>query len=182
MLRKKLSTRKQNLLQRKAGGRLYFFLVGLAFFITLVFSFGVTGDSLVTSIGNISIGGGGSISIGGGGSVSGGSSSNIQPGCGSGNCLAPPAPAAYSDGIATEDSLKSTILKWVNFFLGFFSLLAMIALIFAGFLYVTSAGNDEQAQKAKKIIIWVVIGIIVVLIAYVLVNSLISFGPKGQEP
>lgn len=106
--------------------------------------------------------------------------SNQQPGCDGDNCLIVPNPNEYG-GIAGNVSLREAIIKWTNFFLGFLALIAMIALIFAGFLYVTAAGNSEQADKAKKIIIWVVLGIIVILIAYALVNTLITTGPKGDD-
>ncbi len=66
------------------------------------------------------------------------------------------------------------IAGWTNFVLPFISVLAIAALIYAGFLYITGLGNDEQIQKAKKIIIWVVIGIIVILSAYAIVNTVLS--------
>lgn len=103
-----------------------------------------------------------------------------QPGCGESNCLVAPDASEYH-GISTESSFRQSIIKWTNFFLGFLALVAMIALIYAGFLYVTAAGNDEQAGKAKKIIIWVVSGIIVILLAFALVNTLIETGPTGSD-
>ena len=126
-----------------------------------------SGGGIDLDIGNTSI------SIGGGGD-------DTQPGCGSSNCLTVPD-ADNLPGIAFEGSLREMILKWVNFFLGFLGLIAMIALIYAGFLYVTSLGNDEQAKKAKNIIIWVVLGIIIILLAFALVNTLITTGPTGSD-
>jgi amino acid transporter len=103
-----------------------------------------------------------------------------QPGCDGSNCLSVPDSSIYK-GIAGEVNLRQSLINWTNFFLGFLSLIAMIALVFAGFLYVTSMGEDEQATKAKKIIMYVVIGIIVILIAYALVNTLIEDGPTGSD-
>lgn len=112
----------------------------------------------------------------------GGSGGTTQvPGCSSKNCLIVPSAGAYH-GIAEETSLYQAIKDWTNFFLGFFALIAMIAIIFAGFMYVTARGEQEQVEKAKKTIIYAVIGIIVVLLAYVIVNSLITYGPQGGEP
>ena len=109
-----------------------------------------------------------------------GGGSGDQPGCGGGDCLVVPGSSEY-DGIADESSFRQALITWTNFFLGFLALVAMIALIFAGFLYITAAGNEEQAGKAKKIIIWVVVGIIVILLAYALVNTLIEKGPTGSD-
>ena len=103
-----------------------------------------------------------------------------QPGCGGSNCLVAPDISEYS-GLAGETSFLNALIIWTNFFLGFLSVVAMIALIYSGFLYVTAAGNDEQANKAKKIIIWVVVGIVVILLAYALVNTLIEKGPTGSD-
>lgn len=119
-----------------------------------------------------------SVDVGVGDSAVGGS--NQRPGCSGDSCLTVPAPGDYG-GIAVNVSLREAIIKWTNFFLGFLALIAMVALIFAGFLYVTAGANAEQADKAKKIIVWVVIGILVILLAYALVNTLITTGPKGSD-
>lgn len=124
--------------------------------------------SLGVSTSNLSIG----VQTGGG--------SASQPGCDTSNCLTVPSTDSYK-GITNLTGLRQAILNWVNFALGFLSLIAMIALIYAGFLYVTSMGEDEQAGKAKKIIIYVVIGIVVILLAYALVNTLIEDGPTGSD-
>ncbi|MCK5472315.1 hypothetical protein KAI54_03970 [Candidatus Gracilibacteria bacterium] len=72
------------------------------------------------------------------------------------------------------------ITGWTNFMLPFVGALAIAALVYAGFLYLTAAGNEEQTGKAKKIIIWVVIGIIVIFSAYAIVNTLLeSDSSKG---
>lgn len=74
----------------------------------------------------------------------------------------------------TSRSAIEMITGWTNFLLPFVSALAIAALIYAGFLYITAAGNNEQSEKAKKIIIWVVIGIILILSAYAIVNTLVT--------
>lgn len=105
-----------------------------------------------------------------------------QPGCGGNDCLVAPDPDEYAGiVISGTTTFRAAILKWTNFFLGFLALIAMIFLIYAGFLYVTAMGNDDQAKKAKNIIVWVVVGIIVIMIAYALVNTLITTGPTGRD-
>ena len=111
---------------------------------------------------------------------SGGGGNATQPDCGSSDCLTVPGTGEYK-GISTLSSLREAILTWTNFFLGFLALIAMLALIYAGFLYVTTLGNEEQAKKAKNIVAWVVIGIIVIFLAYALVNTLITTGPTGSD-
>lgn len=66
------------------------------------------------------------------------------------------------------------ITGWTNFVLPFVGVIAIAALVYAGFLYITAAGNEEQTKKAKNIIMWVVIGIIIIFSAYAIVNTLLS--------
>ena len=109
-----------------------------------------------------------------------GASTGSAPGCGSTNCIGVPSTGSYA-GIAEDTSLRSAIQNWTNFALGFLSLIAMIALIYAGFQYVTARGEADQADNAKRGIIYVTVGIIVIMLAYALVNTLIVGGPAGGD-
>ncbi len=61
-----------------------------------------------------------------------------------------------------------------NFVSGFITFFAILSIIYAGFLYVTSAGEQENIDKAKKIIFNAVIGLVVAAAAYAIVNTLIA--------
>ena len=74
----------------------------------------------------------------------------------------------------TYSSAVGMLAGWTNFVLPFVSLLAIAAIIYAGFLYITALGNDEQVGKAKDIILWVVVGIVVILSAYAIVNTVLG--------
>jgi len=76
--------------------------------------------------------------------------------------------------ISKERSLKQLIIYWMNFALSLTAVLAVIALVWAGILYITDLGDGSNQQKAKKVIQYVLIGIIVILGSYGLVNSLIQ--------
>lgn len=71
-------------------------------------------------------------------------------------------------------SALGMIAGWTNFVLPFVSVLAIAALVYAGFLYITAMGNEDQTSKAKNIIVWVVIGIVIIVSAYALVNTVMS--------
>jgi hypothetical protein len=52
-------------------------------------------------------------------------------------------------------------------------------LMIGGFLYVTSAGNEEQSEKGKKILINSIIGLVVIIMSYAIVrvvSSLVTLG------
>jgi hypothetical protein len=52
-----------------------------------------------------------------------------------------------------------------NFLIGIAIVITPIIIIYAGFLYITAAGNEEKVKTAQKVIIWALIGFALVLIA-----------------
>lgn len=83
-------------------------------------------------------------------------------------------------GISTEDSVILVALGWIDFALPFAGLLAFVGLVYAGFLYVTAFGNEEQASSAKNIVFWVALGLILIFSAYAIVSTLIGASTAGE--
>lgn len=73
-------------------------------------------------------------------------------------------------GVAGTADFSDLILKYVNFALPFLALAAFAGFVYAGFLYVTAYGNDEQLQKAKKILIYAVVGLVLVILSFSIVQ------------
>lgn len=71
-------------------------------------------------------------------------------------------------GLGTAD-LASTVVKIVQWVLGFLGLIAVIMILYGGFVWMTAGGNEEKVASAKKIISAAVIGLIVVLLAWAIV-------------
>lgn len=63
----------------------------------------------------------------------------------------------------------TSIIRLILVFLG---PIAIAFTIYAGFMYLTSFGNDEGNQKAKRMIIGGVTGVIIVFAAYAIVNTI----------
>lgn len=76
--------------------------------------------------------------------------------------------------VSRERNLKELIIGWTNFLLSITAILAVVALVWAGFLYVTAFGDDSRMETAKKIVIWVVGGILLILGAYAIVNTVMQ--------
>lgn len=53
--------------------------------------------------------------------------------------------------------------------------LALVAIVIAGIYYLISQGNDEDAGKAKKILLYIAIGSAIISAAYGIVSGLIRF-------
>jgi PKD repeat protein len=83
--------------------------------------------------------------------------------------------------IGKNTSMRGFILNILNFTLSFLGIIGVAAVVYAGFLYVTSGVDDGNVEKAKNIVIYAVIGILVVLVSYALVNTLIKNAPTGGE-
>jgi len=70
--------------------------------------------------------------------------------------------------LGTAD-LETTVIRIVQWVLGFLGLVAVIMIIYGGVIWMTAGGNDEKVAKAKKIITRAVIGLIIVLISWAIV-------------
>lgn len=88
-------------------------------------------------------------------------------------------PAAIAGATGGEGDIRSLIGTILNFFLGFLGFVATIMIIYGGILYVTSAGNEENVQKAKKILLYAIVGIVIILISFALVNTILGAGLGG---
>jgi len=73
-----------------------------------------------------------------------------------------------------KDELPDLILKIVNAALILVGVLALAAIAYGGFLYITAAGDEKQIGKAKIILTYSIIGIIVIGVAAALVNFVID--------
>ena len=68
----------------------------------------------------------------------------------------------------------------VNYFLTFLGIVAVIMIIYGGITYVTAAGQDEGIGNAKKIIMYALVGIIIILLSFAIVNTILGAG-TGTE-
>ncbi|MBP9773462.1 MAG: hypothetical protein KBD00_02400 [Candidatus Peribacteraceae bacterium] len=80
-------------------------------------------------------------------------------------------------GIITNRGLREMILSVLAVVLDYVTLFAMITVISAGLYLIFSNGDEGSKDKAKKIIIYTVIGLVVIVLSRVIVvfaNSLLS--------
>jgi Type IV secretion system pilin len=70
----------------------------------------------------------------------------------------------------------------VNTLLFLLGVVAVIAIIIGGFRYATSNGDAGQIKAAKDIILYAVVGLVVAILAYAIVNFVIStFGTAAGK-
>lgn len=79
-------------------------------------------------------------------------------------------------------SILSIIGNLMGWLLALVGMIAIIGFVIAGILYLTSAGDEEQIERAKKAMLYSIIGVVVALIGLVIifaVDTLLSGGFFG---
>lgn len=80
--------------------------------------------------------------------------------------------AASTDLSDTDPrTMAASLIKVV---LGFLGILAVIIILIGGFKWMTAAGNDDQIDEARKIIIAGIIGLVIILAAWGIANFVLT--------
>ena len=78
----------------------------------------------------------------------------------------------------TDTSVSTVIRNVVNVLLYLLGAAAVIVIVIAGIMYVTSAGETANVTRAKNMLLYAVIGLVIALLAYAIVNFVIArFAP-----
>ncbi|MFA6428265.1 MAG: pilin [Candidatus Buchananbacteria bacterium] len=85
--------------------------------------------------------------------------------------------------IYTETDLMTIILNVIRWFLSLLTFIAVLMIIYGGFLWMTSRGNQDQIDKAKQVLKNTVIGLILILSSLIIVSFIVGWWTGGwQEP
>ena len=68
-------------------------------------------------------------------------------------------------------SLFNIINATMQWLLGILGFIAVIGFVIAGILYLTAAGNESQAEKAKNAMTYSIIGVIVALVGFIVLKA-----------
>lgn len=69
-------------------------------------------------------------------------------------------------GLSSEGNLGSIVGKIISAALSLVGIIFLILMVYAGLMWMTAQGKDEQIEKAKKIIIGSLIGLFITVSAY----------------
>ena len=88
-----------------------------------------------------------------------------------------PGPTAGSSGI--QNPLKPEISTFSAFLKTLLDIIitiavpiVVLAIVYSGFLFVTAQGNETKLEKAKKVIVWTLIGGVLILGAQVVATAI----------
>lgn len=98
------------------------------------------------------------------------------------NVFDPDSGAACTDDAAAKtdickagktDKLQGYVKPIINIILYILAVVAVIVIIIGGFMYVVSGGDSATITKAKNTILYAVIGLVVAILAYAIVNFVV---------
>lgn len=81
-------------------------------------------------------------------------------------------------GVSASDTgeIREGILSVLDIILGFMALIAVIVVVIAGIRLVVSQGEEQEKDKAKKTILYAIIGLVVILFAQAIVGFIQDVG------
>ena len=83
-------------------------------------------------------------------------------------------PIGGVSGAQTLTGPTGLIYRVISLLLFVAGALAVFFVIIGGYQYITSAGNEEAAEKGKKTLLNAIIGIVVIVMAYVIINVVVN--------
>ena len=89
---------------------------------------------------------------------------------------------AKPGGVVDVSTANGLIMNIAEFLLSFLAILAVLMIIVSGVMYITSAGDKNQVDKAKSILLYAIIGLIIALFGYAIVYVIgRGLGASGSD-
>jgi len=86
-------------------------------------------------------------------------------------------------GISNITDADEFIIGITNFILSFVAVIAVLMLVYGGYLWIIDQGDGSLAEKSRKTIAAAVIGILIIISAYTIVNTVIALeGNRENDP
>lgn len=81
------------------------------------------------------------------------------------------------------DKIDTCILRVVNYVLGLAGVLALAAIVYGGFMYITAAGNQDRIEAGKHAVFYSVVGLVVIALSYAILTFVFtSLGGGNNLP
>lgn len=75
-----------------------------------------------------------------------------------------------ASGLATDTDIADVIVRVVNILLALVAVLALAAMVWGSIMYILSLGDESRAEKAKKIILYAIIGVLLSGLSFLILN------------
>ncbi len=74
----------------------------------------------------------------------------------------------------TVNSPNEVFNLFINLFLYIATVSAIVVIVSAGITYISAGGDDEKTTKAKLMITYAIVGLVVIALMYVMVGAVIN--------
>lgn len=81
---------------------------------------------------------------------------------------------AQSLGLSPGPSIQVMIARIIRTVIGFVGIIAVVMILYAGFLYMTAGGNTTRLATAKKILTQAIVGLVIVLTSFTIVHFIVG--------
>jgi len=95
--------------------------------------------------------------------------------------VAMPVMAAIDPGLNEAGTIglgnaepKGAIVNIIKVIMGFLGLIAVIVILIGGFKWMTAGGNEDKVAEAKKLIVAGIIGLVIILAAFLIASFVIN--------
>ena len=72
------------------------------------------------------------------------------------------------------DNLPNKAIKFIQYVLGLLAIVAVAMILYGGFTWMTSGGNPQTTDRARKILLAALIGLVIVTSAWVIVSFVVK--------
>lgn len=86
--------------------------------------------------------------------------------------------ASNAPGVA-KGTAFDLALRFINFAITAIGVLGVIMFIYAGFMYMTAAGDESKITKAKNAMTYAIVGIVVAVLGFVVVATVQQYFVRG---
>ena len=85
------------------------------------------------------------------------------------------------DPIVTEARFSAEIYGLVNFLKSITGVVAVLMIIISGISTIAAGGEEEQLTKQKKVFMWIIIGLILMLIDQTIIDNIFTIPVQGNS-
>ena len=78
--------------------------------------------------------------------------------------------ASLQNPLGDIEDPESLIIRVIQVFLGFLSLVGLLMFLFGGFQFLTSGGNVDKIKKAKGTLVWAALGVLTIIGSYTILS------------
>lgn len=83
-------------------------------------------------------------------------------------------------GVRENENLLQFIADTIKVVLGVVGALLLVLIVYGGFVYATSSGDESKVEKGKNILTYAIVGIVIIAIAFILTDYVIENVLLGQ--